>query len=135
VHGDQTDDDTYLGHGGGPRRRGRSNDDLRQHRTFTDCTLADGHARTGAGTSADTRANADTNTDTDADSNADPHAHAGTSAADFAAVTVEWWSAAGDDFAESGAVEQSADPELHVGQYLDVHPDHGQRRELGAHRE
>jgi hypothetical protein len=127
VHGDQIDDvSTQLGNGGVPRRRRGSNDDLRRHRTVTDCTLtgdyAGTRARTGSCTGARTSAHPDANAHTD--SNPD---------ADSAAVAVQWRGTAGHNLTEPSPVQQFADPELHVGQYLDVYPDFGQRGKRGDH--
>jgi hypothetical protein len=72
-----------LGTGGVSRRRGGRDDDLRRHRTVTDCTIAGAGSSTSAcsGTRAYAGACADTSPHPDADahtdSDANPDAFAG----------------------------------------------------------
>ncbi len=77
-------------------------------------------ARPGAGTRACPGANTGAYPHTDSNPDAD-------------SVAVEWRGTAGHDLTEPGSVQQFADPELLVGQYLDVYPDSGQRRRRGNH--
>ena len=110
-----------MGTGGVPQRRGGSIDDLRRHRTVTDCTIAGGLARTGTRAGTRTGACSGACSGTGACSSARPHSD---SDAKPDAIAI-----AGHDFTEPGPIQQLADPELLVAQYLDVHTDPGQRRE------
>jgi hypothetical protein len=101
-----------LGNGGVPGRRGGSDDDVRQCRTFTDGALAIGDAGTGACASS----NAGTNAHTCSDADAHTHANANADAdADSATFAIRRRSAAGDDLAEPSAMEQHTDSELLAG--------------------